>query len=311
MERKLIKISIIILISVSCYSQNIIHFTPNFIESKESTHKIPKDQDYTFGYLEVLENRAKPDGNTIKLPIYIFKSRSKNPKPDPIIYTVGGPGYTSMRASKYMKYYKYLDDRDFILFEQRGTQYAKPSLDCPEWANAVYESNLPNFDSSKTDSLFQMAAKQCNERLRQNGIDLNYYTTNQIAADIIDLISVLGIQEYNLLTMSYSTKIGQVLIRDYPDKVRSVVMDSPLPLEVNYDEESVKNLLESLDKLLSDCETDTDCGDAFPNIKSRFLKFLEEKTNNPLEVKVENPKSGELESFYLKGKDLINVFSSA
>ena len=210
-----------------------------------------------------------------------------------------------------MKYYKYLDDRDLILFEQRGTQYAQPSLDCPEWANAVYESNLPNFDATKTASLFQKAAQQCNEKLRKNGIDLNQYTTNQIAADINDLINVLGIEDYNLLTMSYSTKIGQVLIRDYPDKIKSVVMDSPLPLEVNYDEESVKNLLESLDKLLSDCEINSDCNDAFPNIKDRFLKYLEEKTKKPLEIKVENPKNGEPETFYLKGKDLINVFTSA
>ena len=193
-------------------------FKPSFSVSKKTTHRIPAGQEYTFGYLEVLENRDEPKGNRIKLPIYIFKSRSENPKPDPILYTVGGPGYTSMRASKYMEYYKYLDDRDFILFEQRGTQYAKPSLDCPEWAKAVYESNLPNFDSAKTDSLFQKAAKGCNERLRKQGIDLDFYTTNQIAADINDLINVLGIEEYNLLTMSYSTKIGQVLVRDYPDK---------------------------------------------------------------------------------------------
>ena len=286
-------------------------FTPTFTVSKKTTHEIPKGQDYTFGYLEVLENRDKPDGNKIKLPVYIFKSRSKNPKSDPILYTVGGPGYTSMRASRYMKYYKYLDDRDFILFEQRGTQYAEPSLDCPEWAEAVYQSKLPNFDSSQTDSLFQEAAKQCNERLRKKGIDLNHYTTNDIAADINDLLNVLDINKYNLLTMSYSTKIGQVLMRDYPHKIRSVVMDSPLPLEVNYDEESVNNLLESLDKLLIDCETDINCNAAFPNIKSRFLKYLEEKTKQPLEVNVENPKSGKMETFYLEGKDLINVFSSA
>ncbi|NKI30432.1 alpha/beta hydrolase [Croceivirga thetidis] len=286
-------------------------FKPTFTTSKKTTHKIPEGQEYTFGYLEVLENRNKPNGNTIKLPVYIFKSRSKNPKPDPILYTVGGPGYTSMRSSKYMKYYQYLDDRDFILFEQRGTQYAEPSLDCPEWAQAIYASNQPNFDSTKTDSLFQNAAKECSERLRRKGIDLNSYTTNHIAADINDLMNVLEIEEYNLLTMSYSTKIGQVLLRDYPDKIRSVVMDSPLPMEVNYDEESVSNLLASLDKLFDDCETDTNCNASFPNIKSRFIAYLEEKTNNPLEVQVENPENGKLETFYLKGEDLISVFSNA
>lgn len=293
----------------SSFGQNTKTFSPKFKKSKKTTHKIKREQQYTFGYLEVLENRDKPNGNTIKLPVYIFKSRSKNPKPDPILYTVGGPGYTSMRASKYMQYYKYLDDRDFILFEQRGTQYAQPSLDCPEWSKAIYQANLPNSDPTKADSLFQNAAKECGERLRNNGIDLNSYTTNEIAADINDLMSVLEIEEYNLLTMSYSTKIGQVLIRDYPDKIISVVMDSPLPLEVNYDEESVSNLLESLNKLFVDCESDTNCNNAFPNIKSRFLAYLEEKTNNPLEVQVENPKNGKIETFYLKGEDLISVIS--
>ena len=302
---------ITVLISCKTAQKPTQTFVPTFTVSEKTTHKISKDQDYTFGYLEVLENRENPNGNKIKLPVYIFKSRSKNPKPDPILYTVGGPGYTSMRASKYMEYYQYLDDRDFILFEQRGTQYAQPSLDCPEWSKAIYESNLPHFDTTKTDSLFQKAALDCKKRLEKSGIDLDSYTTNHITADINDLMNVLGIEEYNLLTMSYSTKIGQVLLRDYPDKIRSVVMDSPLPLEVNYDEESVNNLLASVDKLLTDCETDTDCNTAFPNIKRRFLTYLEEKTNNPLEVKVKNPENAKLETFYLTGADLINVFSSA
>ena len=286
-------------------------FKPTFTESKTTTHKIPEGQAYTFGYLEVLENRNNPDGNRIKLPVYIFKSRSANPKPDPILYTVGGPGYTSMRASRYMEYYQYLDDRDFILFEQRGTQYAQPSLDCPEWSKAIHLSNLPSFNPSKSDSLFQKAALDCKERLGKSGIDLNSYTSNDIAADINDLITVLGIETYNLLTLSYSTKIGQVLIRDYPEKIRSVVMDSPLPLEVSFDEESVSNLLKTLNKLLSDCEKDPDCQQVYPNIKGRFLSYLEEKTKHPLEVQVENPKTGKMETFYLQGADLINVFSAA
>jgi len=286
-------------------------FIPSFSISKKTTHQIQKGQKYTFGYLEVLENRNNPNGNRIKLPVYIFKSRSKNPKKDPVLYTVGGPGYTSMRASQYMNYYKYLDDRDFILFEQRGTQYAKPSLDCPEWSKAIYESNLPNFDQANFDSLFEEAARSCSERFRENGIDLNSYNTNEIAADINDLIHVLEIEEYNLLTISYSTKIAQVLMRDYPKRIRSVVMDSALPLEANYDEESVQNLLYAVDLLLSDCEADWNCNTAYPNIKERFFEYLEEKTENPLEVEVKNPNTGNIETFYLKGEDLISVFSSS
>ncbi len=284
-------------------------FIPSFQEAT-SLVKIDSAQEYTFGYLEVLEDRTQRTGNTIQLPVYIFKSRNPNPPEDPILYTVGGPGYTSMRAASYMQYYQYLDDRDFILFEQRGTQYAQPHLSCPEWSQAVYQANMPECDAQKADSLFSSAATACKKRLVEQGINLNRYNTNAIAADIEDLRKTLEIDQYNLLTISYSTKIAQVLMRDFPQHIRSVIMDSPLPLEVNYDEESVANLLEAIDKLLSDCARDTACNRAFPELNSRFRTLLNEKTENPIEVSVQNPTTEKAETFSLSGKDLVSVFTS-
>lgn len=308
---KLIVLLFALLFNSGVFSQVPHEFQPSFEKSRKTTHKIKKGQNYTFGYLEVLENRSNSKSKTIKVPVYIFKSRSDQPKKDPIIYTVGGPGSTTMPSAQYMNYYQYLDDRDFILIEQRGNYYAEPHLDCPEWARALYQSNLPNFDAATHNQLFEKAAKSCRERLVNNGIDLNGYNTNEIAADINDLVEVLEIEEYNLLTMSYSTKIAQVLMRDYPEKIRSVVMDSPLPLEVNYDEESVKNVLESLDSLLTDCLDSEECNSIYPNIRRRFHDYLVEKTMEPLKVSVENPINGSLETFHLKGADLITVFTSA
>jgi pimeloyl-ACP methyl ester carboxylesterase len=307
---KYIILILILQLLVSCHPKSQESFQPRFIPSDTTTHAINKNQKFTFGYLEVLENRQNESSDTIQMPVYIFKSRSKNPKKDPIIYTVGGPGYSTMRSAQYMNAYQYLDDRDFILIEQRGTQYAKPHLACPEWAKAVYESNLPNFDTANTKAHFEKAARSCRDRLSLAGIDLNRYNTNEIAADINDLVEVLDIEQYNLLTISYSTKIAQVLMRDYPKRIRSVVMDSPLPLEVSYDEESVQNLLESVSQLLSDCENDANCKAAFPDLKNRFFTFLRDITESPLEVSVKNPKTNSFEMFRLQGKDLITLLGS-
>lgn len=306
-------LTICLLILCGCRPTQVLvqEFRPSFKVARKTTHKIRKDQTYTFGYLEVPENRRVARSRSIKLPVYIFKSRSASPKKDPIIYTVGGPGASTMPSAQYMAYYKYLDDRDFILIEQRGTLYAKPHLDCPEIAAALQQSNLPGFDDQAADELLVTATTACRDRLITAGIDLNGYNTNEIAADINDLVEVLGIEAYNLLTISYSTKIAQVLMRDYPTKIRSVVMDSPLPLESSYDEESVKNLLEAVETLLDDCESDTACKAVFPNIKARFFDYLMEKTREPLEVQVTNPGSGKMETFYLSGADLIGVFTWA
>ena len=223
MDFKSLSLLLAFLISVLCTGQESAKFEPTFRLSKETTHNIPKGQAYTFGYLEVLENRTNPKSRTIQIPVYIFKSRNTNPNPDPIIYTVGGPGSSTMPSAQYMKYYKYLDDRDFILVEQRGNYFARPHLDCPEWSKALQATKLPGFDPSSRDPLLAEAAKSCRDRLTNKGIDLNGYNTNEIAADINDLVSVLGIPKYNLLTISYSTKIAQVLMRDFPDRIRSAV----------------------------------------------------------------------------------------
>lgn len=300
---------IVFLIS-SCRVQKVIDSNPSFQVSNRSLFKIKKDQAYTFGYLEVPENRSVKNGKSIKLPVYIFKSRNPNPQPDPIIYTVGGPGSSTMPSAQYMAYYQYLDDRDFILIEQRGTAYAQPHLDCPEWTKAMYQSNLPGLSSDQKDSLLATAAQQCKTRLESQGIDLNSYNTLAIAADISDLKAALGIKEYNLLTISYSTKIAQVLMRDYPEGIRSVVMDSPLPLEVNYDEESLNNYLSSLNQTLKDCAESPDCNQAFPQLSERLKQYMIDITKNPLAVTIPNPTNGKEEVFYLQGKEILQILSS-
>ena len=284
-------------------------YTPKFKTRKKDLFKI-KNQNFTFGYLEVPENRSVENSRTIKLPVYIFKSRSENPNPDPIIYTVGGPGSTTMPSAQYMKYYQYLDDRDFILFEQRGTYYAKPHLACPEWGQAIYRINTEDLEDAQADSLLVKAAAKCKNALEKSGVDLNGYNTNESAADIADLRKALGIEAYNLLTLSYSTKIAQVLMRDYPEGIRSVVMDSPLPLEVNYDEESVQNILVAMNKLLDDCTDDTSCNEAYPDLKRKFKDYLIAKTENPLNVEIEL-EDGSKHKFLLSGEDLILVFTNA
>ena len=63
----LIKFLTIILAYLLCqdtFGQSNTDFQPKFIESTKTTHQIKDDQEYTFGYLEVLENKAQ---KTIKI----------------------------------------------------------------------------------------------------------------------------------------------------------------------------------------------------------------------------------------------------
>jgi len=79
-------------------------------------------------YLIVPENRSKPNGKTIKLPFIYVESKNPNKKKDPVLYTSGGPGASSIRGVKYIHQRAFMKDRDYIAFEQRG-----PNLPCPGW----------------------------------------------------------------------------------------------------------------------------------------------------------------------------------
>ena len=284
-------------------------YTPHFRTSKKEVVKIPKDIPYTFGYLEVPENREKPNGVTIKLPVYIFKSRSQSPPKDPIIYTVGGPGNSTMSSAPYARYYQYLDDRDFIFFEQRGTYYAQPNLDCPELAEAMHQQWIERLTGSgnSSEEEYQKAIMDCKERHSGKGVDLSAYHSDAIAADIHDLKIALGLDQYNLLTVSYSTKIAQILMRDYPEEVRSVVMDSPLPLEASYDEESTQNLFDVYHEIFDRCKNDESCGATYPNLENRYYAFLEALNDKPIELSIKVSKKPV--TLRLKGRDLFPLLA--
>ncbi len=302
--------SLILFLFVS-FSVQAQDFTPTFTPVEKDLFEIKPKANYTFGYLEVLENRAKPNGKRIRLPVYIFKSKSPSPQKDPVLYTVGGPGYTTMTSAPYANYYRYLADRDLIFFEQRGTTYAQPHLSCEEWAKAQKAAAYPAITAAQKAKLLAAATEACRDRLEAEDIDLNSYHTNAIAADIEDLRKALQIEKWNLLSLSYSTKIAQVLMRDYPAGIRSIVMDSPLPLAVNYEEETIGNMLEVLDQILADCAANEACRSAFPNLRDRFMGFLSEKTKSPLELLIPNPIKGKDSlRFKLQGKDLISMLQS-
>jgi len=279
-------------------------FTPRFVVSEKPLSKINPKLKYTFGYLEVLENRAKPQGTTIKLPVYIFKSKQPNPPKDPVLFLVGGPGMSNMRNAPYAGYYQFLKDRDLIFFEQRGAAKAQPNLDCPAWNIAQTKAFKPDLSKEQKQQIMQQAARKCREYFTQKNIDLSAYTTKAIADDVEDFRKALKIKQLNLFTVSYGTQIAQVMMRDYPQSIRSVVMDGSLPLEIQYDDEATGNLVKAFKKLFEDCATN----EAYKDLGNRFWQFLEAKTENPLELKVKHPKTNKMYTFRLKGKDIIDFF---
>jgi pimeloyl-ACP methyl ester carboxylesterase len=279
-------------------------FVPRF-ETSECVVPVPRGEIAKCGYLVVAESRRIKNGKTIRLPITILKSENPNPPPDPILRTFGGPGSSSLNLIRSRPSSPWLKDRDLIIFEQRGTKYAQPALECPEVNEANTNSVTKQLDAAAAREHEIRAARICHQRLIKQGNNLAAYNSAESAADIEDLRRVLKLDKINLWGVSYSSRLMLNVIRDYPRGIRSVVLESPLPPEVNYDEVGVEAIVNALTRVFNNCHSDAGCAAAYPNLEKEFYEVVYGLNKKPIYAPLKNEKTGETNEINLSGDDFV------
>ncbi len=275
---------------------------PRF-EPSDCAIPIPKDENVVCGYVVVHENRSKKNGKVIRLPIIVHKSDNINPETDPVLRTLGGPGGSSLKIVNGRRSSPWLKERDVIIFEQRGTKFAQPSLDCPEINETTASNARQHLSKGPARANDLKAAKACFDRLTRSGIDLSSYNSAESAADIEDLRNVLKLEELNLYGVSYSARLMLDVMRYYPKSIRSVVLESTLPPEVNYDEVGVDGIVRTLNEMFAGCRNDAECVKAYPDLEKEFYAVVKQLNAEPLTVSIKDPKSGSMVDILLNGDD--------
>lgn len=263
------------------------------------------------GYLVVPEARDDPaNQNEVRLHVAIFASESANPQPDPIIYLEGGPGGDALEAVPYSfedRFAPFLADRDLIMFDQRGTGYSQPSLDCPEYRELSLEMLDQVLPAEEDERLFVEVMDDCRQRLLAEGVALEAYDSAASAADLDDLRQALGYEEWNLLGISYGTRLALTTMRDYPQGLRSVVLDSTYPPQANIVSETPGNLARALDAFFAACAADAACDAAYPDLRAFFFDLVQRVNDTPISVPVFHALNGERYEARLVGDDLLGV----
>jgi pimeloyl-ACP methyl ester carboxylesterase len=237
---------------------------------------VPSSYSSLRGYLTVKESKTGNSQQLVSLPLIIIKANTSSNKA-PVLRLAGGPGISGLNAAAYPSAYPWTSDRDFIILGQRGTQDAKPALTCPQYANAL------NVDVNQSDALIN-AANECKKRYESMGIDLSAYHTMASVEDIEAMRSLFGFEKLSLYGGSYGTRLALSYARQYPDKVSSMVLDSPLPHTVYYDDESPENLKLTIQAFALKCNENQECAKAYPTLYQRFEKTLIEASEQAWEI---------------------------
>jgi pimeloyl-ACP methyl ester carboxylesterase len=134
------------------------------------------------------------------------------------------------------------------------------------------------YDAASTGREHVEATRACHDRLVNEGIDLAAYNTTENAADFADLRTALGIRQWNVYGTSGGTGIALISMREHPQGIRSVILDSVIPPDIASLSTTWGSLQEAFTNIFAACEQQPACAQRYPGL-SATLAFPE-KTRN-------------------------------
>jgi len=254
------------------------------------------DESSECGYVVVPQDRSDSAGGTIRIAVRIYSSTNPSPAPDPVIFLAGGPGNPSAQLFKQTGEFEtsiapWLARGDVIVYDRRGGGFSEPSLDCPELVEQAFNDTGGLVTPSDWHPVFEKPLLECSERLRSQGVRLEAYNSIEDAADVADIRRALGIESWNLLGVSYGSRLALTLLRYQPEGVRSAVIHSIDPPMFKFSSGigAAENLFF---ELFRKCARDPACNRAYPKLDEVFYETIEKYDAAPVTLKITVPFPG-------------------
>jgi pimeloyl-ACP methyl ester carboxylesterase len=226
------------------------------------------EEDVLCGTVDVQADRDDRRSGALTLAVAVFHATGDDARPDPIVYLAGGPGGAPLGLDtgwlELPEGRRLLEDRDIVFFDQRGTGQSRPALSCLEVQ--VEEARQRGLDPAERDlATIGKKLAGCRARHERRGVDPGDFTTAANAADVTDVMLALGYEEWNLLGVSYGTRLALTVLRDRPEHVRSAILDSVYPPSANLYVDLPASFQRALAEVFAACAADTACGAAYPD----------------------------------------------
>lgn len=283
---------------------------------------------YHCGMAFVPEEHGNPESPLIGLTYMVLHSTSMTPEDDPVVYLSGGPGASALTEisedanNVRISFTPMRERRDILIFDQRGDLYSN-QLYCSPFVKLYDDELPPEIASSEVYSSFMAVFGQldagtqratvfgtCGLGLATLGRDLTLYNSHQSAQDIPYVVAQAGYPgAANLYGISYGTRLALTAMRDVPESVRSVILDSTYPPQIQ-SYETVSTLLEEpLEQVFQMCAADEVCSTDYPDIEEKFIELLNRMGEDGIEVSPPITIAGSLVGTYLATGDVLTTIT--
>jgi pimeloyl-ACP methyl ester carboxylesterase len=196
-------------------------------------------------------------GRKINLKVAVVRASAASADADPIVFLDGGPGgAASDDFPGIAPAFDALRRRHLVLLiDQRGTGGSN-ALSCDDEPSG----GKPRDAGVAGDELADL--KDCLQRLAPRAAP-QFYSTSAAVRDLEAVRQAIGAPTLNLLGISYGTRVAQQYARNYPQNVRTVVLDSPVPNDLALGSEHARNLDAVLHALSLRCRSEQNCAQQY------------------------------------------------
>lgn len=256
--------------------------SPCWVESAEELG----EEGIVCGYLIVPERRGAADSRLLRLAVAILPARAEEPLPDPVLYLHGGPGGFAVASPGSWLESSLRDERDLILLDQRGAGLSEPAL-CPSLGLEDFRVMAGDHQPGDEIEARKAVALACRDSLLEQGIDLGAWNSTTSAQDVEDLRRVLGFEEWNLLGVSYGTRLAIAVMRATGGEgLRSVILDSTYPAWAPAWDTKTPDFARALHEFFTACEDDAGCNETFPNLRDDTRALLARLEDRPVVIRL-------------------------
>jgi pimeloyl-ACP methyl ester carboxylesterase len=249
-------------------------------------------------------SEGRASGRQIKLHVAVVKAETAQPNADLVTFLDGGPGgaATEDYPAVAPAFAELLKQHHVLLIDQRGTGQSQP-LDCPQvrQQHPEQETDMAAIKSAN----FAQTLRDCVTEITRYA-DPARYTTSDAVRDLESVRKALGSPKLDLIGVSYGTRVAQQYAEQFPQAVRSMVLDSVVPNSLALGQDHARNLEQVLQAQLARCVANAECHARFGD-PYQTLKQLHQRLTTPLKVTLNDPHSNEVITTELTASRLVTL----
>ncbi|HXD83273.1 MAG TPA: alpha/beta fold hydrolase [Rudaea sp.] len=252
----------------------------------------------------VPENRADASGRKIELRLALIKSDAVTADGDIVVFLAGGPGQAAIDTWPQIApaFAPLLAHHHVLLLDQRGTGGSN-ALECKgDDADKNDSDRDAGFDAAKA----RQHTQQCLDQVSKHA-DPRFYTTIDAVADLEAVRQALGAPQFDLVGVSYGTRMAQQYAMRHADGVRSIVLDSVAPNDIALGQDFAENLDAALKLQFAQCEKTPACKSAFGDSYASLMKLRDALRDKPQDYSYRDPVTFETQTKHLNAPSLAGL----